>query len=159
MVGDLRVGRTQTGISLTLETKPTFPIAMAAMNTGPSNLGYTFICGTWTSQQPCEVGKTEMTEFLNEKAEHVPRGHSWTPHPAGETVRNGGKERQIRARKDPLSPNMGKLLFCHFPHIFIVIILTRILCLDDKYGLLLITFTAHTSSVSGDKESNNHLHE
>lgn len=102
---------------------------------------------------PVKWARQRWQNFLNEKAEHVPRGTAERPTQQG---RPSGTEE--RTHKDPLSPNMGKLLFCHFPHIF-VIKLTRILRLGDNYGLLLITFTAQTSSVAGDKESKNRLHE
>lgn len=61
-----------------------------------------------------------------------------------ETLQRGKGRKELI--KGPLRRNCCFLKTHTF--LFSIIILTRALWLDDKHGLLLITFTAHTSSVA-----------
>lgn len=116
---------------------------------------------------PVKQARQRSQNFLKEETEaqmrrNVPHGHTWMPYPLGDTTRNS-KERKRQETthrgsfKEAVKWRNCCLVKTH-TFLFSVIILTRVLWLDDKYGLLLITFTAHTSAVAGEKD-NDRLHE
>lgn len=115
---------------------------------------HTFFYGISSSQQPCKVQARQRSQnFLKEemrlerKETYLVGIPEWPICPVRppETLQRGkGRKEHI---KGPLRRNCCFLKTHTF--LFSIIILTRALWLDDKCGLLLVTFTAHTSSVAG----------